>query len=87
MIKRGEERKGEKTVFGAHIGAVHMEISGNRELIFEGSRGILEYGESSIKINAGKYIVALHGRGLHIKSMTECDIVINGFITSIEYII
>ncbi len=87
MIKKGDGRKSEGTVFGAHIGAVHMEISGNRELILEGSRGILEYNDGSVRINAGKYIVALRGRGLHIVSMTESDLVINGFITLIEYII
>ena len=63
-----------------------MEVNGNREVILEGSRGVVEYGENSIKINTGKYIISFQGRGLHIKCMTDCDIVIHGFITSIEYI-
>ena len=87
MIKRGERNKSDGTVFGARIGAVHMEISGNREVIVEGGKGILEYSESSIKINGGKYVIALQGRGLHIISMTDCDTVINGFITAIQYIV
>ncbi len=75
------------SVLAANISSVHMEISGNREIIFEGGRGILEYGDSSIKINTGKYIVSFNGRGLHIKCMNNNDMVIHGFITSIEYII
>ena len=75
------------SVLAANLSGVHMEINGNREIILEGSRGVVEYGENSIKINTGKYIISFQGRGLHIKCMTDCDIVIHGFITSIEYII
>ena len=68
------------------INGVYMNVCGNREVIFEGSRGIVEYNENSIKINTGKYIVAFSGRGLHIRCMNEFSLVIAGFITSIEYI-
>ena len=74
------------SVLAANLSGVHMEVNGNREVILEGSRGVVEYGENSIKINTGKYIISFQGRGLHIKCMTDCDIVIHGFITSIEYI-
>ena len=68
------------------ISGVNMNICGNKEVIFEGSRGIVEYNENSIKINTGKYIVAFSGRGLHIRCMNEYSLIIAGFITSIEYI-
>ena len=74
------------SVLAANLSNVHREINGNREVILEGSRGVVEYSETSIKINTGKYIISFQGRGLHIKCMTDCDIVIHGFITSIEYI-
>ena len=74
------------SVLAANLSNVHMEVNGNREVILEGSRGVVEYRETSIKINTGKYIISFQGRGLHIKCMTDCDIVIHGFITSIEYI-
>lgn len=73
-------------VLAANLGAVHMDVSGNREVILEGNKGVVEYGDTSIKINTGKYIIGFTGRGLHIKCMTDCDVVIHGFITSIEYI-
>ena len=74
------------SVLAANLSNVHMEVNGNREIILEGSRGVVEYSETSIKITTGKYIISFQGRGLHIKCMTDCDIVIHGFITSIEYI-
>ena len=74
------------SVLAANLSGVHMEVNGNREVVLEGSKGVVEYGENSIKINTGKYIISFQGRGLHIKCMNECDIVIHGFITSIEYI-
>ena len=73
-------------MLSANLGSVHMNINGNREVILEGNKGVVEYGDTSIKINTGKYMIAFSGRGLHIKCMTDCDIVIHGFITSIEYI-
>lgn len=74
------------SVLAANLSAVHMEINGNREVILEGNRNIVEYGDTSIKINTGKYIVGFTGRGLHIQCMRDCDVVIHGFITTIEYI-
>ena len=57
-----------------------------KKRVVEGGKGIVEYGDKSIKINAGKYILAFCGRGLHIQCMNDSDIVIHGFVTSIEYI-
>ncbi len=85
-MKKNDKTKKDKSVIMANLSSVHIEISGNREVIFEGSKGILEYSDTAIKINTGKYIVCFNGRGLYIKCMTECDLVIQGFVTSIEYI-
>ncbi len=81
-----KRNKRDAPVIAANLSGVHMEINGNREIIFEGSRGVLEYSETSIKLNAGKYIVCFAGRGLCIKCMTDCDLTIQGFITEIRYI-
>lgn len=86
-MKRQNKRKpSQNNILMDKINGVNMNICGNREVIFEGSRGIVEYNENSIKINTGKYIVAFSGRGLHIRCMNEYSLVIAGFITSIEYI-
>ena len=67
-------------------GSVHFEISGNREVVFEGSRGVLEYNDTTIRINTKNFVVKFTGRGLSIKCLTESGMIIDGFITSIEYI-
>lgn len=86
-MKKSKDEKGMKMpAFIANLGSVRMQISGNHEIILEGSRGIVEYGDKSIKINAGKYILAFCGRGLHIQCMNDSDMIIHGFVTSIEYI-
>ncbi len=86
MKQKKKPVKRPQTMLGAYLGGVHMDISSNREVIFEGSKGILEYNDHTIKLSAGRYVVAFHGRGLHIHTMNEKDIVIHGFLTSIEYI-
>ena len=65
---------------------VQMNIEGNRRVVLEGSRGIVEYSESTVRINTGKYILSFQGRNLHIENMNQYDLTICGFITSIEYI-
>ncbi len=70
----------------AGLSNVRMTVTDNKQIIFEGSKGIVEYNDKSIKINSGKYLVAFSGRSLHISSMNEYDLIIEGFITSIEYI-
>lgn len=85
---KGNKKKNGRPMnsFVEKLSSVRMNICGNREVVFEGSKGVVEYNENSIKINSGKYLVAFAGRGLHIKCMNEYDLIIEGFITSIEYI-
>ena len=66
--------------------SVHIEINSNREAIIDGSSGILEYNECCIKISTGKMIVAFKGRGLFIRCMSDSSMVIEGYISSVEYV-
>lgn len=65
----------------------HMEINGNTEAVVEGCGGVLEYSEESVRIRSGKMIVRFVGRGLTIKCLTADALVINGFLTGIEYLL
>ena len=71
---------------GAVFNTTHFEINGNTEVVVDGSKGILAYDENMIKINAGKMITTFFGRGLTIKCLTPDSLVVQGFITSIEFI-
>lgn len=71
---------------GSLTGAARFEMHGNREVVVEGCRSILQYDESAIRINVGKMIACFLGRGLCIKCLTPDSLVVEGFITSIEFV-
>ena len=71
---------------GAFFNTAHFEMNSNREVIVEGCRGILEYDENIVKINAGKMITTFIGRDLAIKCLTPDSLVIEGFIVSVEFV-
>lgn len=75
-----------KIPYVTQCGAVQCSISSNREAVFEGSRGVLEYSDQTIRVNTSGFIVKFNGRGLTIRCLTESSLIIEGFITSIEYI-
>ncbi len=81
---RRQQRKQER--FPRSTG-VEMKISENREVIFQGCRGVVEYREESVKLNTGRYLIAFEGRGLQIRWIDETEVVIKGFITSISFIV
>lgn len=66
-------------------GAAHFEMNGNREVIVDGCRGVLEYDEQKIRVNTGKMITCFQGRCLSIKCLTSDSLIVEGFITSIEF--
>ena len=64
----------------------HFALNGNREAVIDGCKGIIEYDENMIKLNTGKMITKFLGRRLNIKCLTPDSLVIEGIITSIEFI-
>ena len=67
-------------------GMAHFEFSGNREVIVEGCRGVLEYGENIVCIDTGKMTVRFIGRGLELRNYTDHSAIIDGFISSVEFL-
>lgn len=68
------------------VGNVPMlEIKGNREVIIEGSQGVLEYTSECIRVNTGKMLVRFTGRNLEMKCMTAENLIIEGFIVAIDF--
>ena len=66
-------------------GYAHIELSGNREAIIEGCRGVLEYGDNLIALNTGRLTVRVCGCNLTIVSMQNGQAVIKGTITGVDY--
>ncbi len=76
----------DKMPFGTMPNSSHFEINSNREVIVEGSKGILQYDENIIRVNMGNMIVSFSGRKLSLKCLSTDSLIVVGFITSIEFI-
>lgn len=68
------------------IGLPHLELSGNREAVIDGCKGILQYDENVVKIKTGKMMLRFTGTGLNLRSLTDSSLVIEGFISGIEFL-
>lgn len=62
-----------------------VTITGRREVLIENYKGILEYTEEYIKIQAKNAKLAVYGKQLSIEYYTNEDMKIVGFVKSIEY--
>lgn len=69
-----------------YLGTSHMELNGNHEVVVDGCGGVLEYDSDVVKIKTGKQIVRFTGRGLNIKCLTADSLIVEGFLTGIEFI-
>ena len=63
----------------------HIELCSNKAATIEGCRGIIEYCETTVRINCGNVIVKLCGDSLGISSPSTDTIVVRGSIVSIEF--
>lgn len=63
----------------------HIETEGNREVIIDGCKGIMEYDDGLIKLNAGSLVVTFKGDDLTIRAYSESQSMITGNIVSIEF--
>lgn len=71
---------------GIFPGAARFEMNSNREVIVDGCKCVLEYNENEVRISAGKMIVSFMGRGMTLKCLTPDSLIIEGFITSVEFV-
>lgn len=67
-------------------GMAHLEFSGNREVVVEGCRGIAEYDENIVCLKMDKMTVRFMGRGLELRNFTDHSAIIDGFISSVEFL-
>lgn len=67
------------------LSPVHLDVKGNREIVVEGCGSIEEYDENLVRIKVPKMSISFFGRNLEIRCMTVDSLVIEGFVTSIEF--
>ena len=63
----------------------HIEMQGNREVLVDGCRGVLEYTADQIKLNAGICVIRFSGEDLTIRAYSENQTEINGEILQIDF--
>ncbi len=62
-----------------------IEFSGNREVIIEGSKGVLEYSTECIRVNTVGMVITLSGRELNLRCISDSALIIDGFITDVSF--
>ncbi len=66
-------------------GLLHIEITGNRELLVENHKGIIELGENEILLNIGKGSLRVLGARLGVLSMNAEAVRISGVIEGVSF--
>lgn len=54
-------------------------------MVLEGCGGIIEYTDDVVRVKTGKSITKFNGKNLEIKCIQIDSLIIQGFITSIEF--
>ncbi len=63
----------------------NIEICDNTRAIIEGSKGVVEYSDTVIRISLGTYTVAFVGRGMNLKCLSPTSLIIEGFFLNVEF--
>lgn len=68
------------------LGYSLVSISGNKEIIIENYRGILEYNKEYIRVSSKKGQIKISGSNLNIEYLNNEEMKITGRILGIEYL-
>ena len=80
-----DKKDKKRPAFLPALGAPCIELSGNREVLIEGSRGVLEYSPETVRVNTSDMIISVFGRGLDLRCISESALIIEGFVTRIDF--
>ena len=83
--KKEKTAKRRSSALPPSLTAPFIELNGNRELLLEGGRGVLEYTPSVIRVNTADMIVTVSGRELDLRCISASALIIDGFITDIGF--
>ena len=66
-------------------GVGRLTLSGGRQALIEGQRGILEYSGERIVISFGREKLSLTGDGLYLRAMNTEELLVTGRIRTAEW--
>ena len=92
MKRSKDEKQGfehNRKLFSNPLFASEPEFAfiGNKEVAIEGSKGVLEYSPELIRVNTSCGIVCFYGRSLNLKCISASQLIIDGFITKVEFVV
>lgn len=64
-----------------------LTIVGNKDMMIENYKGVIEYGSARIRVNTGLGVLRITGEGLAIREITSEDIIISGKIHMVEFVV
>ena len=67
------------------LGAIKIELTGNREAWIENYRGLLEYTDTCIRLQGKHGQVQIEGKCLCIEYYTNEDLKITGYLSGIKF--
>lgn len=67
------------------LGFPCISFTGNRELYISNHRGLLAYESECIIVLAKPFQIQIHGRNLYIEAYSKEEILIKGYIHSMEF--
>jgi sporulation protein YqfC len=63
-----------------------ITMFGDRNMLVENYKGIIEYDDNKIRVNTGRGIIKVTGEKLMIREITSEDLMIDGDIVSLEFL-
>lgn len=84
MARKKKERK--LQIPELYLNEAKIEMLGNREIIIDGCKGVIEYDENTIKLNIGDLALCLVGTDMVIESFDSGVAIIRGRFAEIDFI-
>ena len=69
------------------LGVPRVTVTGTARVHVENHRGLLEYGEEQITVNAAGMMIRLRGEKMEIAAMTDLELVVTGTVLSVEFLV
>ena len=66
-------------------GGGRLTLSGGRQALIEGQRGILEYTPERLVVSFGREKLSLSGDGLKLQAMNAGELLVSGRIRTVEW--
>lgn len=86
MARKRDKNQAKRIVTDLFADEPKIEMLGNREMIIDGCKGVVEYDEAIIKLSLGEYVLSLSGDNLLINSFDNSVAIISGQICEISFV-